>query len=87
MEGNGYAMIRLCRIYIFDCFMPILYNFYILLATFYMSYWTNLLIQCPVPVPVCCMFFVSQIIHTEPSPKMIKIYGDLFWNICDFGGK
>ena len=21
---------------------------------------TNILIQCPVPVPVCCMFFVSQ---------------------------
>ena len=64
--------------------MPILYKFYILLATFYMIYWTNLLIQCPVLVPVCCMFFLSQKIHTKRSPNAIKIYGELFWNICDF---
>jgi hypothetical protein len=69
---------------IFDCFMPILYNFHILLATFYMIYWTNLLIQCPVPVLVFCMFFVSQNIHIKRSPNAVKIYGELFWNICDF---
>jgi hypothetical protein len=30
------------------------------------------------------MFFVSQNIHIKQSPNAIKIYGDLFWNICDF---
>ena len=78
-------LIRLRRI-TFDCFMPILYNFHIFLATFYMIYWSNLLIQCPVPVPVCCMFFVKQKIHIKRSPNAIKFYGELFWNICDFWG-
>ena len=31
------------------------------------------------------MFFVSQKIHIKRSPKAIKFYGELFWNICDFG--
>jgi len=70
----------------FYCSMPILYNFRIFLATFDMIYWTNLLIQCPVPVLVCCMFFVSQKIHIKQSPNVIKIYGELFRNICDFLG-
>src|SRR3989337_2227521 len=77
-------LIRLRRIYNFGCFMPILYNFHIFLATFYMIYWTNLLIQCLVPVPIFCMFFVSQKIHIKRSPNAIKIYEELFWNICDF---
>jgi hypothetical protein len=64
--------------------MPILYNFHIFLVTFYMIYWTNLLIQCPVPVPICCMLFVSQKIHIKRSRNAIKFYGELFWNICDF---
>ena len=64
--------------------MPILYNFHILLTTFYTIFGTNILIQCPVLVPVCCMFFVSQKIHIERSPNAIKTYGDFFWNICEF---
>ena len=64
--------------------MPIFYNFHILLATFYTIFGTNILIQCPVPVPVCCMFFVSQNIHIKRSPNGIKTNGDFFWNICDF---
>ena len=64
--------------------MPILYHFHIHLATFYMIYWTNLLIQCLVPVPVFCMFFVSQSIHIKRSPNAIKYHEELFWNICDF---
>src|SRR3990170_5367628 len=64
--------------------MPIFYNFYIFLATFYTIFGTNILIQCPVPVPVCCMFFVSQKIHIKRSPNGIKNDGDFFWNICDF---
>ena len=52
--------------------MPIFYNFHILFATFYTIFGTNILIQCRVPVPVCCMFFVSQNIHTKRSPNAIK---------------
>ena len=64
--------------------MPILFNFHILLATFYTIFGTNILIQCPVPVPVCCMFLVSQNIHIKWSPNGIKTDGELFWNIYDF---
>ena len=67
--------------------MPILYNFHILLATFYTIFGTNILIQCPVPVPVCCMFFVSQNIHIKQSPNGIKIYGDFFGIYMIFGKK
>ena len=64
--------------------MPILFNFHMLLATFYTIFGTNILIQCPVPVPVCYMFFVSQKTHTKRSPNGIKTDADLFWNICEF---
>ena len=64
--------------------MPLYYNFHILLATFYIISWTNILIQCPVPVPVCCMFFVSQNIHIKRSPNGIKTNVYFFWNICEF---
>ena len=63
--------------------MPILYNFHILLATFYTIFETNILIQCPVPVPVCCIFFVSQKIHIKRSPNGIKMDGEYFWNTCE----
>ena len=53
---------------IFDCSMPILFNFHILLATFYIILGTNILIQCPGPVPICCMFYVSQ----KPNIKLDK---------------
>ena len=61
--------------------MPILYNFHILLATFYTIFGTNILIQCPVPVPVCCKFYVSQKPHIKQSPNGIKMDGDYFRNI------
>ena len=64
--------------------MPILFNFHILLATFYTIFGTNMLTQCPVPVPVCCMFYVSQKTHIKRSPNGIKTDGELFWNIWDF---
>ena len=67
--------------------MPILFNFHILLATFYIIFGTNMLIQCPVPVPVCCMFFVSQNIHIKHSPNRIKIDGDFFGTYKIFGKK
>ena len=65
--------------------MPIFYNFYILLATFYTIFGTNILIQCPVPVPVCCMFFASQKIHIKRSPNGIKTDGDFFGIYVNFG--
>ena len=43
-----------------------------------------MLIQCPEPVPVCCMFYVSQKPHIKLTPKGIKTDGELFWNIWDF---
>ena len=64
--------------------MPIFFNFHILLATFYSIFGTNILIQCPVPVPVCCMFYVSQKTNIKQSPNGIKTDGELFWNIWDF---
>ena len=67
--------------------MPIFYNFYILLATFYTIFGTNILIQCPVSVPVCCMFFVSQKIHMKRSPNGIKTDGDFFGIYVIFGKK
>ena len=42
------------------------------------------MIQCPVLVPVCCMFYVSQKPHIKRSPNGIKTDGELFWNIWDF---
>ena len=67
--------------------MPILFNFHILLATFYTIFGTNILIQCPVPVPVCCMFFVSQKTHIKRSPNGIKTDGDFFGIFMIFGKK
>ena len=67
--------------------MPILYNFYILLATFYTIFGTNILIQCPVPVPVCCMFFVSQKTQIKRSPNGIKMDRDFFGIFMNFGKK
>ena len=37
------------------------------------------------PVPVCCMFYVSQKTNIKQSPNRIKTDGELFWNICDLG--
>ena len=64
--------------------MPIFFNFHILLTTFYTIFGTNILIQCPVPVPVCCMFYVSQKTNIKRNPNGIKTGGELFWNILDF---
>ena len=57
------------------------------MATFYTIFGTNILIQYPVPVPVCCMFFVSQNIHIKRSPNRIKTDGDFFGIFMIFGKK
>ena len=74
-------LIRLHRIYNFLLFHANIFNFHILLATFYTIFGTNILIQCPVPVPVCCMFLVSENIHIKRNPNGIKTDGAYFWNI------
>ena len=40
--------------------------------------------QCPVSVPVCCMFYVSQKTNIKGNPNGIKKDRELFWNIWDF---
>ena len=77
-------MIRLCRIYNFWLFHANILQIHILLATFYTIFGTNILIQCLVPVHVCCMFYVLQKPHIKRSPNGIKTDGELFWNIYDF---
>ena len=77
-------LIRLRHIYNFLLFHANIIQLLHTFGNFYMIYWTNLLIQCPVPVLVFCMFFVSRKIHIKQSPNVIKIYGELFWNLCDF---
>ena len=67
--------------------MPILYNFHILLATFYTIFGTNILIQCPVPVPVCCMFYVSQKPHIKRNPNGIKTTENIFGIFGEFRKK
>ena len=63
--------------------MPILFNFHILLATFYTIFGTNILIQCLVPVPVCSMFSCFAENPYETESKRDKTDGDYFWNICE----
>ena len=53
--------------------MPILFNFHMFLVTFYMIYWTNLLIQCQVPVSVFCMFFCITENPYQTKSKCNKI--------------
>ena len=78
-------MIRLHRIYNFLLFHAnIIQLSHIFWQHFILFFGTTILIQCPVPVPVYCMFFVSQNIHIKRSPNAIKFHGELFWNICDF---
>ena len=43
-----------------------------------MIYWTNILIQCLVPFPVFCMFFVLQNIHIKRSPNAINFMKNYF---------
>ena len=65
-------------------------NIICFICHFILFLWTNLLIQCLVPVPVFCMFFVSQKNYTKRSPITMKIYEEFFWKIWStrsFGGK
>ena len=78
-------LIRLRRIYNFLIVSCQYYTTFIYFwQHFILFFGTNILTKCPVQVPVCCMFFVSQKIHIKQSPNAIKFYGELFQNICDF---
>ena len=39
------------------------------------------------PVPGCCMFFVSHNIHIKQSPNAIKLHGDYFLEYMYFWGR
>ena len=67
---------------IFYCSMPILYNFHILLATFYIIFGTN----NPVPSASSCLFHVFRFAENpyQMDSKRDKNQRRLFWNICDF---
>ena len=55
----------LCHAYI----APLLHVLIQLLYHFESFFWTNLLTRCPVPVPVFCMFLVSEKLHRKNSRK------------------
>ena len=53
------------------------------MATFSTIFGTNILIQCPVSVPVFCMFYVSQKTNIKRSPngkKRTENYFGIFVN-------
>ena len=75
-------LIRLWRIYNFWLFhaaiLSFLYIFIIILHHFILFLWTNILIQCPVPVAVFCLFLVLQKINTYGSPNTMKLFDNFF---------
>ena len=77
-------LIRLHRIYNFLLFHANIIQLSYTFGNFLYYFGTNILIQCPVLVPVCCMFYVSQKTNIKRNPNRIKMDGELFWNICDF---
>ena len=77
-------LIRLRRIYNFLLFHANILQLLHTFGNFLYYFGTNILIQCPVPVPVCCMFFVLQKYPYETESKRDKNLWRFFWNICDF---
>ena len=59
----------------------------ILMAIFYTILGTNILIQCPVPVPVCCMFYVSQKYPYQTESKRDKNGRRLFLEYSENMGR
>ena len=74
-------LIRLRRIYNFWLFHANIIQLSYTFGNFLYYFGTNLLIQCPVPVPVCCMFYVLHKTNIKRSPNGIKTDRELFWNI------
>ena len=77
-------LICLRRIYNFWLFHANIIQLSYTFGNFLYYFRTNILIQCPVPVPVCCMFYFSQKHHIKRNPNGIKTDGEYFWNIWDF---
>ena len=76
-------LIRLQRIYNLWSIHVVLLSFLDVLQLFYSNFisffGTNLLIGCPVPVAVFCLFFTSQEINIKRSPNTAKLFGDILW--------
>ena len=66
------TVIRLRCIYNFWLFHANILQLSYILASFYTIFGTNILIQCPVPVHVCCMFYVSQKTNIKRNPNRIN---------------
>ena len=64
----------LCHAYI----APLLHVLLQLLYHFKSFFWTNLLTRCSVPVPVFCMFLVSEKLHRKSPQKKSRKYQNLF---------
>ena len=60
------------------CFLPIALYFPHVYFVFRAFSWTNLLTQCPEPVPVFCCFCILRKLYRIYVPNVLKIYGDLF---------
>ena len=77
-------LIRPKRIHNFCLFhayiAPLLHVLLQLLYHFESFFWTNLLTRCPVPVPVFCMFLVSEKLHRKSPRKKSEKFQKLF---CD----
>ena len=74
-------MIHLCHVYNFLLFHANILELSYTLANILYYFWTNILIQCPVSVPVCCLVYVSQKTNIKRNPNRIKTDGEYFWNI------
>ena len=77
-------LIRLRRIYNFWLFHANILQLSYTFGNFLYYFGTNILIQCPVSVPIGCMFYVSQKPNITRSPNGTKTDGEYIWNIYDF---
>ena len=71
--------ICLCDIYNFLLFHANILQLSSTFGNFLYYFWDKHI--DPVPVPICCTFFVSQNIHTKRNPNGIKTDGAYFGNI------
>ena len=74
-------------LYLYFLIVPCQYSttFIYFWQLFILFFGTNILIQCPVPVLICCMFFVSQKPNIKRSPNGMKTDRDYFGIFMIFG--
>ena len=80
-RSHYWSMIRLQRIYNFDCSMLLYYLFWMFngfIMHFYIIFGTNLLTEGPVQIVVFAYFSVLQKRNIKQSPNGTKPSGELF---------